>query len=350
MQVTPPLALVVIARDEAGCIQRLLRSVAPFVDAMHVLDTGSRDETPVLAAACGASVTHLDWPGDFSVARNVALQRAAAQWHLVLDADEWLIRGGESLLALRAQAPAFVGAVQFHEHLAADASPASTSWMSRVFPGDLRYTGRVHEQVPHSLPLRRLDVAIGHDGYLPERLAAKRGRNRALLTQSVVEQPGDAYLWYQLGKDCGVYDEHAEAEAAFARAATLASTAGSCASWWPDLVVRRLFALKRLRRHAQGMDLADAQRRRCAEVPDFFFAVGDLLLDLAAEQPQHAGVLLPMIEDAWRRCLQLGERPDLPETVPGRGSWLAAHNLALVLEGTGRASEAATLRQAHPAP
>ena len=98
------------------------------------------------------------------------------------------------------------------------------------------------------------------------------------------------------------------------------------------------------------MDLADAQRRRCAEVPDFFFAVGDLLLDLAAEQPQHAGVLLPMIEDAWRRCLQLGERPDLPETVPGRGSWLAAHNLALVLEGTGRASEAAALRQAHPAP
>ncbi|MBE0549599.1 MAG: hypothetical protein IH627_18470 [Rubrivivax sp.] len=51
---------------------------------------------------------------------------------------------------------------------------------------------------------------------------------------------------------------------------------------WPDLVVRRLFALKRLQRDGGAMDLAAAERGRCAEVPDCFFAVGDLLLDLAA--------------------------------------------------------------------
>lgn len=343
----PPvsLALVVIARDEAPRIQRLLRSVAPFVDAMHVLDTGSTDTTPALAAACGAVVHHLPWPDDFSAARNAALALAAADWHLVLDADEWLIDGGPALMALCQRRPQFVGAVQFHEQLAEGA--AATSWMSRLFPGHLRYTGRIHEQVMHDLPVRRLPLHIGHDGYLPERLAAKRGRNRALLQQAVAEQPGDAYLWYQLGKDCSVYDEHAEAEAAFARCEALAPFAPQAAPWWPDLVVRRLFALKSLQRHARGMDLADAERERCAALPDFFFALGDLLLDLAAEQPQHAGVLLPMIEDAWRRCLALGERPDLPQTVPGRGSWLAAHNLALVLEGTGRAGEAAALRHRH---
>ncbi|MDP1649954.1 MAG: hypothetical protein Q8M01_17380 [Rubrivivax sp.] len=186
-----------------------------------------------------------------------------------------------------------------------------------MFPGLLRYTGRIHEQVSHSLPVRRSAVRIGHDGWLPARLAAKRGRNRTLPTQAVAEQPADAYLWYQLGKDCSVYDDHADAEAAFARAAALSR---QTFPWWPDLVVRRLFALKRLQRHGQAMDLAAAERGRCAEVPDFFFAVGDLLLDLAAEQPQHADVLLPMSEDAWRRCLAPGERPELPETVPGRGS------------------------------
>lgn len=340
------LALVVIARDEAPRIARLLASAAPWVDAMHVLDTGSGDGTPEIAAAHGAQVSHLPWPGDFAAARNVALERAGADWHLVLDADEWIEQGGESIAALRHVAPGFVGALQFEERLA-DGGHAR-SWMSRVFPGHLRYVGRVHEQVPHTLPLRRLPVHIGHDGYLPERLQAKRGRNRALLQQALAEAPDDAYLWYQLGKDCGVYDEHAGAEQALARAAAIGGAAHS--PWWADLVVRRLIALKALQRHAEGMDLAEAERERCAEVPDFFFALGDLLLDLAAAQPQHAGTLLPMIEAAWRRCLALGERPDLPETVPGRGSWAAAHNLALVLEGTGRAAEARALRAAHPAP
>jgi hypothetical protein len=54
--------------------------------------------------------------------------------------------------------------------------------------------------------------------------------------------------------------------------------------------------------------------------------------------------LLAQAEQAWRRCLEIGERPDQPGAVQGRGSHLAAFNLALVLEGTGRAAEAAALR------
>lgn len=344
---TPPrLALVVIARDEAPRIGRLLASAAPFVDAMHVLDTGSTDATPELAAAQGARVSHLPWPGDFAAARNVALDRAGADWHLVLDADEWIDRGGEAIAELRRQPPGFVGVLQFADRLAGGAS--ACNWMSRVFPGPLRYQGRIHEQVVHGLPVKRLPVVIGHDGYLPERLAAKRGRNRALLEQALAEAPDDAYLHYQLGKDCGIYDDHAGAAQALARVAQCANARQY--AWWPDVVVRRLFALKKLGRHAEGMDLGEAERERCARVPDFFFALGDLLLDLAAAQPQHAALLLPMIETAWRRCLEIGERPDLLQSVPGRGSWSAAHNLALVLAGTGRAAEAEALRAAHPPP
>jgi len=339
------VALVVIARNEAERIGRLLASAAPHVDRMLVLDTGSQDDTPRIAEAAGARVAHRPWPGDFSVARNAALDLAGADWHLVLDADEWIESGGEALRSLRGTPPDFVGALNFHEHLADGAG--ATSWMSRVLPGPLRYHGRIHEQVAHGLAVRRLPVTIGHDGYLPDRLAAKKGRNRALLEQALAERPQDAYLWYQLGKDCGVYDEHAAAAQALARAAELGA-AGQ--PWWADLVVRRLFALKNLKRHGEGMDLADAEMTRLDGVPDFFFALGDLLLDLAADQPEHARVLLPMIEDAWRRCLAIGERPDLPDTVPGRGSRLAAHNLALVLDATGRSDEAAALRRSHPVP
>ncbi|WP_198937926.1 glycosyltransferase family 2 protein [Pelomonas sp. KK5] len=341
-------ALVVIARDEAPRIGRLLASVRPFVDTMLVLDTGSRDATPALAREAGARVEQFDWCDDFSAARNRALELAGADWHVVLDADEWLIEGGEALRELRSMTPDFIGTLQLRDSFddAGQAREAS-AWLSRVLPGRVRYDGVVHEQPQHALPVRRLPLLVGHDGYRAERLADKRGRNRRLLARALQAAPNDAYLNYQWGKDCAVYDEDAAAEAGFARAAALGSPE---LPWWTDLVARRLFTLKRLKRHADAMDFADAQMPRCADSPDFFFAIGDLLLDLAADEPARAAELLPMIEQAWGECLALGERPGQLGAVAGRGSWLAAYNLALVLEGTGRADEAAALRAAHPAP
>jgi hypothetical protein len=67
------IALVLIARDEARAIERCLTSVRPWVDEMIVLDTGSVDDTPAIAARCGARVTHFAWIDDFAAARNAAL-------------------------------------------------------------------------------------------------------------------------------------------------------------------------------------------------------------------------------------------------------------------------------------
>lgn len=335
--------LVVIARDEAAHIERLLRSVAPWVDRMLVLDTGSVDATPALAAACGARVERFTWCNDFSAARNQALTLAGADWHLVLDADEWLIEGGEVLRDLRQLTPEFVGSIALEDQFFDGALRHSHSRLSRVLPGGVRYAGAIHEQPQHGLPIRALAIRIGHDGYLPERLAAKRGRNRHLLEQALAAAPDDAYLGYQLGKDADVYEDFEAAEAAFARAA--AQPDAQTQAWWPDLMARRLFALKKLKRHDEAMSLAEGQLARCADSPDFFFVLGDLLLDCAADAPERAEGLVPMIEQAWLRCLELGERPDLPGAVAGRGSHLAAHNLALLFEGTGRSDAAEQLRR-----
>lgn len=333
------IALVVIARDEAPRIGRLLDSVAPWVDRMLVLDTGSIDDTASLARAAGAQVETFRWCDDFSAARNAALELAAADWHLVLDADEWLIEGGESLLSLRTAPPDFVGALQLLD----DSGTAQVrEWLSRLLPGPLRYAGRVHEQPQHALPVRRLPLRIGHDGYSPQRLAAKRGRNRPLLLADLAAAPQDAYLWYQLGKDHAAYDEHEQAAAALERADALQPGA---VAWRHDLATRRLFALKKIGRHADAVDYAQARLADCEGSPDFFFALGDLLLDGAAEVPERSDDWLPMAEVAWTRCLEIGERPDLPGAVQGRGSHLAAHNLAVLYEGLGRIDHALAMNR-----
>jgi tetratricopeptide (TPR) repeat protein len=220
-------------------------------------------------------------------------------------------------------------------------------WITRVLPGPVRYRGRVHEQPQHGLPVQRLAVHIGHDGYTPLRLAAKRGRNRTLLQAELARQPGDAALWFALGKDHAAYDEHRDAAAAFARADALA---GGPTAWQADLASRYVFALKKAGQHAQAWAWAEPRLAGLADSPDFFFALGDLMLDWAATQPADAAALLGLAEAAWQRCLEIGERPDQAGSVQGRGSHLAAHNLAVVCEGLGDNARAQVLRLRYPPP
>src|SRR5262245_29523398 len=115
------LALVMIARNEARCIERCLLSVRPHVDRMWVPDTGSDDDTPRIARRAGAQVESFAWCDDFAAARNAALQLGDADWSLVLDADEWLHDGAEALHALRVRRPDFVGVVRVDNLYGSDA-------------------------------------------------------------------------------------------------------------------------------------------------------------------------------------------------------------------------------------
>ena len=341
------LVLVVIARNEAHHLPRLLASARPWVDDALVLDTGSTDDTVAVATAHGARVAHFNWVDDFSAARNAALDLAGGDWHLVLDADEWLTSGGETLVALRHQAPNFVGQLRVDSQQdSSDHSSVVPSWISRVLPGPVRYSGRVHEQPQHNLPIERLPVVIGHDGYLSAALATKTGRNAHLLQRALNDTPTDAYLWYQLGKDHDVYERYADALACMDHAAQLMQDTPPSRqpAWMHDLVVRSLHALKHCKRHAEALQRAEAQMPAWVQSPDFFFALGDLLLDWAADEPARANELVPLIESSWQRCLAIGERPDLEGAVAGRGSHLAAGNLALLCDLLGQAKNAAQYR------
>ena len=325
-----------IARDEAGRIARALESARPHVDRMIVLDTGSLDSTAVIAAACGADVQSFTWCDDFAAARNAALAWSDAAWNLVLDADEWL-QGGEECLTpqhLAATGPRFLGDVRISNQMDGQGVEGmAQSWIARLLPSGVGYTGRVHEQPVSELPHLRLPLELGHDGYTTENLDRKGDRNETLLMREIEAQPGDAYLWFQLAKEHQSRGRSAQAALCFTEARRLAP---HDAAYRHALIVRSLIALKADGRLQEALELADNEVLNWQDSPDFYYVVGDLYLEASSQDPERAvNDWLPVVEQAWKRCLEIGERPDLDGAVTGRGGHLAAHNLAVFYETVG---------------
>jgi glycosyltransferase involved in cell wall biosynthesis len=322
----PFLSAVILARDEARSIARCIDSLRPHVDEVLVLDTGSVDDTVAIASAHGARVEHFAWVDDFAAARNHALALAEGEWRLVVDADEWLAEGAADLAPLRTGAARrFIGVVA--QDNAQSTGQRTTTWLPRLLPRDVTYTGRVHEQPQLLHVTRRTGIRLAHDGYLRGQLDRKAGRNQALLEAALADDPTDVYLRYQLGKEHEVY--HRYVEGAREYDAAYAATPVD-ASWRHDLVVRYLHTLAQAGRSADALDVADVELAHWQHSADFFFVVGEVLLTYASEHPARAVQLLALADDAWSRCLELGDTLELEGAVAGRGSHLAAHNLKVI--------------------
>jgi glycosyltransferase involved in cell wall biosynthesis len=84
----PRLSVCVVAQDAAADLAELLLNVKDVADEVVVVDGGSRDRTPEVAAAGGARVIRNPWPGHWGIQKNVAFDAATGDWILNLDCDE----------------------------------------------------------------------------------------------------------------------------------------------------------------------------------------------------------------------------------------------------------------------
>lgn len=326
---TSSLTATLIARDEARCIARCLDSVRPWVDRIVLVDTGSRDDTPAIARGRGAEVHHMDWPDDFAAARNHALDLADSDWALIIDADEWIAEGAETLRDWIGGGERLGAACLLNQYdLGAGETPTARSWIPRLLPRGVRYEGRVHEQPASLLPIVRTALHIGHDGYLDAQKARKADRNEPLLLRELKGDPDNPYLLFQLGKDAESRRDHRTASDWYGRAMALTP---DDANWMHALIVRHLHCLGQSGQTAQALDLAAQQMAHWSHSPDFFFVLGDLALAQATLEPALAlDEWLPLAVSAWERCLEIGEQPHLEGSVEGRGSHFARHNLDVV--------------------
>ena len=332
------VSLVMIARNEARCIERCLSSIRDYVDEIIIVDTGSTDDTVQICKNFTPHVSHFAWIDDFAAARNVSLAKASGDWNVIIDADEWLIDGFDFLRNLKFSSPDFVATIRQESTFGEGGDiRKSSANISRILPRGVSYSGRIHEQPIHGLEVKTSPIVFAHDGYEVAKNSLKLGRNESLLRLELKSQPNDAYFNYQLGKDLVVQKRVSEAVSYFERALERSSLMDG---WRHDLVIRLLLAYKVSRKFDAALNLISAEEDRFLDSPDFYFASGDLFLDMSLTLPEHAETLLPMIESSFLTCRRIGERPDLSGTVHGVGSFLAAHNLYAFYSAIGAADKA----------
>lgn len=231
VQNMPNLSICIITKNECDNLKICLERIKALGCEIVVVDTGSSDNSKKIASAVTPCVYDFVWCDDFSAARNFAIQKAANDWILFLDSDEFVDAFDMPKLLEQLQAmPASIG----HIHIKSlyennGQTMSSTEPIARLFSRKLyHFEGRIHEQI---VPLDAstepdyfdAPVYVTHVGYQGNEAyrTEKANRNLKLLLQELEAQPDDPYTLYQIGNSYFYSKQYEQAIPYFERAMEL---------------------------------------------------------------------------------------------------------------------------------
>lgn len=327
--------LVMIVRNEARSLKKCLQAAKPLVDRMIVTDTGSEDETVEIAREMGAEVFFFSWINDFAAARNYALEQSDGDWNLVLDADEYLRPVSREKLeqSLLIHKGSWLGGIlRYDSYPDGEGISVSSSVLPRLLPGDVRYTGRIHEQPAKDAPCYVLPLEADHDGYL---YTDKGERNLTYLVREAKEHPEDGYYQFQLASTLRNLKRPEESLKHFRRFYRLSKAADSYRPGGVVLYLYTLLDLGTMECLDEAARIVEREEAALGGWSDFCFVCGLFYMKRVLSDVAKYIDLLPRIEGSYRRCLELGERPELGGVV-GTGSFKAAYNLGAWYEVSGQ--------------
>lgn len=334
------LAIVMIVKNEEESLSRCLKQAAGLADRLYITDTGSTDGTREIAAAYGAVVTEYDWNQDFAAARNFALSQSDCDWNLVLDADEYLLKGSRKDLEEFLKHPDRIGAIERKDYYMEELPDGrqerayAHSYTSRLLPRGVRYKGRIHEQLDTGLPIYPVPLLFEHDGYLRP---GKAERNLKILLEEVKEAPEDSYFLYQTAETLRGLKRYKEACRYYARFYELVP--GQGAGYRANGIINYLYGLIETKAWDTAFSIAEKERENLDSYADFHFACGILFMQAILADTKKYISYLPRIEQSYLRCLEIGEVPG-NQGVGGTGSFRAAYNLGTWYEVSGDSARA----------
>ncbi|MFZ5647339.1 MAG: glycosyltransferase [Bacillota bacterium] len=328
------IGLSMIVRDEESNLARCLESVRGLVDEIVIVDTGSCDRTVEVARRYTDRVFSFPWSGDFSAARNYALDKTRSRWILYLDADEELgaFPGGiRSLVDANGDIDAFFLPLFNQDEYSGNYCRYMVLRLFRNSPAH-RFQGRIHEQLTVSRP-GSVGIAEGpvirHNTVSGKTRNRKRGRNLHLLRQAVSDDPENPFLQYYLGIEwLGLGRPHL----------ALQYLKKACCGLTDDHLIFRVPAVRYLINCLNYMGKLQEAFCVCMEeslryplCTDLFFQ-GGLLLEQMGEYEAAAG---------WfREALNCGQPPLLYSHTDGTESFLALHHLGYCHQKMGMAGKA----------
>jgi len=203
----------VIAKNEEKNLAKCLASLKGHVDEVVVTDTGSVDGTRKIAARFGARVYDFVWRDDFAAAKNFTKERAAGEWIVFLDADEYFADGTARNLkrVIHRYGDSCDGFLLKMLNVDSDAqdAPLDEFYKVRMFKNtpEIVFQNRVHEELVHTtgrknrwLRVPKELLYLHHTGYSSGRMREKCRRNlQLLLGQLTGDQERDQTLYRYLG-------------------------------------------------------------------------------------------------------------------------------------------------------
>jgi glycosyltransferase involved in cell wall biosynthesis len=338
------LSLCMIVKDEEDMLPRCLEAIAPVVDEMIIVDTGSTDATVEIARSFGATVIERGWTGDFSEARNVSLDAATGDWFMYLDADEVLVAEDVDKLRELLSQPwyeaFFFNETNFTGHEEHGSAVVHTAMRLMRNRPEYRFHGRLHEQIAGNLPsfatekLGSSQVRVNHYGYLGvvRDAKAKSERNIELLLKQREEQPDSAFLRYNLGAEYLVTGETERAIEEFEISWRLVTDGEIMrGSFVPSLAWRLLKAQRIAGRHEESLTRAEEFLERFPGFTDLVFEQGHAALALGREDEAYA---------YFEKCIEMGDAPSRYTAQVGAGTFLPRTILALRHIARGEHAEA----------
>lgn len=329
-----PISVCLIAKNEEKHIEECMKCLQPYGFEIVLTDTGSTDRTVELARKYTDKIYFFEWCGDFSAAKNFAMQKASHDWILSIDCDEYLeVIDQTALQKCMESYPRYAGRILIRNRFTQDGQTSYEQVRVSRFVNRhcFHFEGAVHEQlVPtaittpvkyvYSAPITVLHV--GYDGTEDE-MRKKSERNITLLKKELESSGPDPYTYYQLGQS---YRKLHDYEAALHYLDLgLSMDVDPALDYVKTMVESYGYTLLDLKRGQEALGLLDIYDEFATRA-DFVFLIGLIYMNNG---------LLDNAVNEFHKASTMEEF-----AVEGVNSYKANYNIGVIYECTGHTQEA----------